>query len=84
MSIAHINYRIDQRVTCIVNFTTSNVFQAPVLVAVVLEATVLEAAVLVAVVLEELVLVAPVLVALMLVAPVLVLPVHWCYQHQFF
>ena len=58
MSIAHITYTTEQRVTCIVNCTTSNVFLAPVL----------EELVLVAVVLEELVLVAPVLVVVVLVA----------------
>ena len=78
MSIAHITFTIEQRVTCIVNCTTSNVFLAPVLGALVLEAPVLVQVVLVApvqlalvlvtLVLEELVLVAPVLVALMLVA----------------
>ena len=58
MSIAHITFTIEQRVTCIINYTTSNVFLAPVLGALVLEAPVL-----VAVVLEAPVLVAPVLVA---------------------
>ena len=48
MSIAHITYTIEQRVTCIVNCTTSNVFLAPVLGALVLEAPVLVAVVLVA------------------------------------
>ena len=58
MSIAYINYTIEQWVNCIVNCTSSNVFLAPVLGALVLEAPVL-----VAVVLEAPVLVAPVLVA---------------------
>ena len=37
MSIAHITYTIEQRVTCIVNYSTSNVFLAPMLGAVVLQ-----------------------------------------------
>ena len=48
MSIAHINYSIEQRVTCILNCTTNNVFLAPLLGALVLEAPVLVAVVLVA------------------------------------
>ena len=59
--IDHITYTIEQMVTCIVNCTTSNVFLAPVLGALVLEASVL-----VTVVLLALVLVAPVLVAVVL------------------
>ena len=51
MSIAHITYTIEQRVTCIVNCTTSNVFLAPVLEELVLVAVVLEAPVLVVVLL---------------------------------
>ena len=54
MSIAYINYTIEQWVNCIVNCTSSNVFLAPVLGALVLEAPVL-----VQVLLEEPVLVAP-------------------------
>ena len=61
MSIAHITFTIEQRVTCIVNCTNSNVFLAPVLKELVLDA----------VVLLEVVLVSPVLVAVVLVAPVL-------------
>ena len=58
MSIAHITYTIEQRVTCIVNCATSNVFLATVLGALVLESPVLVAVVLVAPVLVETVLLA--------------------------
>ena len=61
MSNAYITYTIEQRVICILSCTTSNVFLAPVLGAMVVEAPVLVA----------LVLQAPVLLTPLLPAPVL-------------